>query len=57
MIPDDKDEDQFEFDRDDPDAEELEMLWDKGEEIVNKAKDLMSGLKAKIAFTMAQKKG
>ena len=33
------------------------MLWDKGEEIVNKAKDLMQGLKAKISFTMAQKKG
>ena len=53
MLPDD----QFDFERDDPDEEELEMIWEKGEEFVNKAKDLMSGLKARISFTMAQKKG
>ena len=42
--------------RDDPDEEELEMLWDKGEELVGKAKDLMQGLRARVSFSMKQKK-
>lgn len=40
----------------DPDEEELEMIWEKGEELVGKARDLMAGLKQRISFTMAQKK-
>ena len=42
--------------KDDPDEEEMEMLWEKGEELVGKAKDLMAGLKQRISWSMAQKK-
>ena len=40
----------------DPDEEELQMIYDKGEELVGKAKDLMQSLKARVSFSMSQKK-
>ena len=40
------------FTFEDPEEEEFEKMWEKGEEIVEKAKGLMQGLKSKIAFTM-----
>ena len=41
---------------DDPEEEELQMIYDKGEELVGKAKDLMQSLKARVSFSMSQKK-
>ena len=32
------------------------MIYDKGEELVGKAKDLMQSLKARVSFSMSQKK-
>ena len=32
------------------------MLWEKGEQLAEKAKGLMAGLKTRIAMSMAQKK-
>jgi len=40
-------------DRDDPDEEEMEILWQKGGELAAQAAGLMTGLKARIALSMA----